>query len=423
MADPGRRSQARIFTEGFAGRRPRIPVAPEALERAALARMRGDAAAYVAGGAGLERTMAANRAAFDHYRILPRMLRDVSARRLSVELFGRSLPLPLLLAPIGVLEMAHRQGDLAAARAAAAEGLGFIASSQSSVPMEQVAAACGEAPRWFQLYWSSSDALMQSFMRRAEAAGYEAIVLTLDTTQLGWRPRDLDRGYLPFLRGRGLANYLSDPVFRGLPPPELPAGEQPPLGLGSLPAILELLRRWPGGLRQALAAPREVVQAVQRFIAVYSRPDLTWEDLPRLRRATRLPILLKGILHPDDARRALDAGMDGIIVSNHGGRQVDGGVAALDMLAPVGGAVAGRVPVLFDGGIRTGADVVKALSLGAKAVLLGRPYVYGLALAGEAGVRQVIRNLAAELDLTLALTGCRGLDELDASVLEASRRA
>jgi lactate 2-monooxygenase len=421
MADPGRQNQARIFTAGFAGRRPGIPTAPEALERAALARMSGHAAAYVAGGAGLERTMAANRAAFDHYRILQRVLRDVSTRRLSVELFGRTLPLPLLLAPIGVLEMAHRQGDLAAARAAAAEGLGFITSSQSSAPLERIATACGQAPRWFQLYWSSSDALMRSFMQRAEAAGYDAIVLTLDTTQLGWRPRDLDRGYLPFLRGRGLANYVSDPVFRALPPPVLAAGERPPLGLRSLPAILELLRCWPGGLRQALASPREVVQAVQRFIAVYSRPDLTWDHLPALRQATRLPILLKGILHPDDARRALDAGMDGIIVSNHGGRQIDGGVAALDMLPMVAEAVAGRVPVLFDGGIRTGSDVIKALSLGARAVLLGRPYVYGLALAGEAGVRQVIRNLAAELDLTLALMGRRGLDELDASALAPSR--
>ncbi|RKK04105.1 lactate 2-monooxygenase [Pseudoroseomonas wenyumeiae] len=417
MADPGRQNQARIFTGGFAGRRPLIPCAPEALERAALARMRGHAAAYVAGGAGLERSMAANRAAFDHYRILQRVLRDVSDRRLLVELFGRRLPLPLLLAPIGVLEMAQRRGDLAAARAAASEGLTFVTSSQSSAPLEEIAAACGEGPRWFQLYWSSSDALMRSFMRRAEAAGYEAIVLTLDTTQLGWRPRDLDRGYLPFLRGRGLANYVSDPVFRGLPPPNLAAAERPPLGLRSLPAGLELLCNWPGGMRQALASPRAVVQAVQRFIAVYSRPDLTWEHLPALRRATRLPILLKGILHPDDARRALDAGMDGIIVSNHGGRQVDGGVAALDMLPPVAEAVAGRVPVLFDSGIRTGADVIKALSLGARAVLLGRPYVYGLALAGEAGVRQVIRNFAAELDLTLALMGRRGLDELDASAL------
>jgi lactate 2-monooxygenase len=421
IADLGRQNQARIFTAGFAGRRPVVPCAPEVLEHAAVARMSGNAAAYVAGGAGMERTMAANRAAFDHYRILPRVLRDVSVRRLSVELFGRNLPLPLLLGPIGVLEMAHPRGDLAAARAAAREGVTFITSSQSSWPLETIAAAAGEGPRWFQLYWSSSNALMRSFVQRAEAAGYDAIVVTLDTTQLGWRPRDLDHGYLPFLRGRGLANYVSDPVFRSLPPPQADPRERPPLGPRSLPSILELLRSWPGGRLQALASPREVVQAVQRFIAIYSRPDLTWDDLPALRQTTRLPILLKGILHPDDARRALDAGMDGIIVSNHGGRQVDGAVAALDMLPQVAEAVAGRVPLLFDSGIRTGSDVIKAISLGAKAVLLGRPYVYGLALAGEVGVRQVIRDLAADLDLTLALMGRRGLDELDRSALEFSR--
>ncbi|UFN49449.1 alpha-hydroxy-acid oxidizing protein [Roseomonas sp. OT10] len=413
----GRRHQAAIYTAGFAGRRPAVPVAPEALERAALERLGARAGAYVAGGAGMERTMAANRAAFDRHRLVPRVLRDVSARDLSVELFGRRLPLPLLLAPIGVLEMAHRRADLAAARAAAAEGVPFVTSSQASHPLEAIAAACGDGPRWFQLYWSARDELAASFLRRAEAAGYEAVVVTLDTTQLGWRPRDLDLGYLPFLRGRGLANYLSDPVFRGLPDDRAAAGEKPPLGLLSLPAIAELLRAWPGGPLAALGQARQAVAAVRRFIALYSRPDLTWDDLPRLRRMTGLPILLKGILHPDDARRALEAGMDGIIVSNHGGRQVDGAVAALDALPAVTAAVAGRVPVLFDSGIRTGADAAKALALGARAVLLGRPYAYGLALAGEAGVRAVIRHLAAELDLTLALCGCRTPAELDASAL------
>ncbi|MXP65263.1 lactate 2-monooxygenase [Roseomonas sp. M0104] len=423
MTGIGRRHQARIFTAGFAGRRPVVPCAPDALEREALARMGRNAAAYVAGGAGLERTMAANRGAFERCRLLPRVLRDVSDRRLSVELLGRTLPLPLLLAPIGVLEMAHREADLAAARAAAAESLPFITSCQSSRTMEAIAAAGGDAPRWFQLYWSACDALTESFVRRAEAAGYEAIVVTLDTTQLGWRPRDLDRGYLPFLRGRGLANYLSDPVFRALPPRPAAPGEQPALGPRALPALAELLRAWPGGWRQALAGREEMVQAVQRFIRIYSRPDLAWENLAALRRMTRLPLLLKGVLHPEDARRAVEAGMDGVIVSNHGGRQVDGAVAALDMLPPVAAAVAGRIPVLFDGGIRTGADVIKAVALGAAAVLVGRPYVYGLALAGEAGVRQVLRNLAAELDLTLALIGCRGLQELDRSVLHPAPEA
>ena len=420
MTSIGRQHQARIFTAGFAGRRPKVPVAPEALERAALARMSRDACAYVAGGAGIERTMAANRAAFDRHRILQQVLRDVSQRDLSVELFGRRLPLPILLAPIGVLEMAHARADLAAARAAAGEGVPFVTSSQASFPMEEIAQACGEGPRWFQLYWSSRNELVESFLRRAEASGHEAIVVTLDTTLLGWRPRDLDRGYLPFLRGRGIANYLSDPVFRQMPSGDAGPGERPPIGLGAIPSILQLLRHWPGGPLRGLASAQEAVQAVRRFIAIYSRPDLTWDDLIFLRERTRLPILLKGIVHPDDARRALATGMDGIIVSNHGGRQVDGAVAALDALPAVVAAVEGRVPVLFDSGIRTGADVIKALSLGARAVLLGRPYAYGLALAGEDGVREVLRNLAADLDLTLGLAGRRCMAELDPSVLETA---
>lgn len=412
---PGRRRQAALYLAGMAGRRPPVPVDTDELERRALAVMTRRAAAYVAGGAGLERTMAANRAAFDRWRIMPRMLRGVAQRDLSVTLFGRTLPAPLLLAPVGVLEMAHAGADLAAARAAAAAGVPFVASSQASRPLEEIATAMGDAPRWFQLYWSTSDDLVASFVGRAEAAGYEAIVVTLDTTLLGWRPRDLDLGYLPFLRARGMANYLTDPVFRGLPSE---AGERPALGLGAVGSILELVRSWRGrGGRVEDLRSGEALAAVRRFIGVYSRPDLTWDDLPRLRQWTRLPILVKGILHPADARRAVELGMDGVIVSNHGGRQVDGAVAALDALPAVAAAVDGRVPVLFDSGVRTGADVMKALCLGAQAVLLGRPYVYGLALAGEAGVRAVIDNLIADLDLTLGLAGRRSLADLGREVL------
>ena len=214
MAPIGLQRQKAIYIAGFAGRRPKLPVSPEKLEQEALARLSHEAGGYFAGGAGLERTMAANRAAFERVRIVPRMLRDVSQRDLSVELFGRTLPLPFLLGPVGVLELAHAQADLAAARAAASAGIPFVTSSQASRPMEEVARAIGNGPRWFQLYWSSRNELTESFVSRAEQAGYEAIVLTLDTTMLGWRVRDLERAYLPFLRGRGLANYLSDPVFR-----------------------------------------------------------------------------------------------------------------------------------------------------------------------------------------------------------------
>src|SRR5690606_27629855 len=330
---------------------------------------------------------------------------------------GQSFPTPFLLAPIGVLEMAHEQADLAVARAAAAEQVPMIFSNQASVPMEECAAAMGEAPRWFQLYWSRSNELVRSFVKRAENSGCSAIVLTLDTTLLGWRPRALDLGHLPFLRGRGIAQYTSDPVFRKElnEPLEPPAGSVP-LNLSALRAAAEMAYRYPGPslLKILSGEPRA---AVQRFTATYSRPSLTWTDLAFLRDLTRLPILLKGILHPDDAQLAVEHGMDGIIVSNHGGRQVDGALGAADALPDVVAAVAGRVPVLFDSGIRGGADAIKALALGATAVCIGRPYAYGLAVAGEQGVREVIQNLRADFNLTLGLTGHASVAELDQSCL------
>ncbi|MBL9213995.1 MAG: alpha-hydroxy-acid oxidizing protein [Opitutaceae bacterium] len=421
LTDLGRRRQREIYVAGLGGRRPVVPVAWAELEQAARAAMSPDAWAYVAGGAGREATADANRAALDRRRIVPRVLVDVERRDLAVELFGRRLAAPLLLAPVGVLEMVHREADLAAARAAAAWGVPFIFSNQASVPMEACSAAMGAGPRWFQLYWSRSNALVASLVRRAEACGCEAVVLTLDTTMLGWRPRDLDRGSLPFLRGLGIAQYTSDPVFReevrrAMLESAPPDGARPPLTLGAIAAALEQKARYPGGLWHNLAS-REPRAAVQRFVATYSRPSLQWEDLAFLRSLTKLPILLKGILHPDDARRALTHGMDGLIVSNHGGRQVDGGVGALDALPGVVAAVQGRVPVLFDSGVRGGADVLKALALGAAAVCLGRPYVYGLAVAGQAGVEAVIANVLAELDLTLGLAGVGAVRGLSPSVL------
>lgn len=409
--------------QGVAGRRPRVPVDGERLEARAREVLSPEAFAYLAGGAGAERTVAANRAAFDRWRIVPRVLRDVSTRDTSVELFGTRLPAPVLLAPIGVLELAHRQADRAVARAAAALSVPLVFSNQASVSMEDCAAVMGQGPRWFQLYWSKSDALVESFVHRAEACGCGAIVLTVDTTMLGWRPRDLELGYLPFLRGMGLAQYASDPVFRaGLAQP-LPGDPpaSPPLTLSSLGAFLALTARYPGPFWRKLrsGAPR---RAVQRFVATYSRPSLTWDDLSRLRKMTALPILLKGVLAAQDARRALDAGVDGVIVSNHGGRQVDGAVAALDALPAVVEAVDGRLPVLCDSGIRTGADVFKALALGARAVLLGRPYVYGLALAGEAGVREVVENLLADFELTMALAGCATVGEVRLECLVKGER-
>ena len=375
--------------------------------------MSADAFAYVAGSAGLESTAAANREAFERLRIVPRVFRDVAVRDTSIELFGRRLPTPLLLAPIGVLEMAHRDADLAVARAAAAEGVPMIFSSQASVGMEDCAAAMGEAPRWFQLYWSTSDELAASLVGRAETSGCAAIVVTLDTTLFGWRPGDLDLAFLPFSLAKGIAQYTSDPVFQRLVEqrlrePKPPAGRITPQAVRSL---VELTRRYPGTFWHNLrsGAPRA---AVRLFLDIYSRPSLTWDDLAFLRGATKLPILLKGVLDPDDARIAVDRGVSGIVVSNHGGRQVDGAIASIDALPAVVDAVGDQVPVLLDSGIRGGADVFKALALGARAVLVGRPYVYGLALAGEKGVREVIRNFQAEFDLTMGLAGCRSISEV-----------
>jgi lactate 2-monooxygenase len=284
--------------------------------------------------------------------------------------------------------------------------------------MEECAAAMGDAPRWFQLYWSRSDALVESFVRRAEACGCGAIVLTLDTTMLGWRIRDLDLGSLPFLRGKGIAQYTSDPVFRASLAEPLDDAPAPaaPVNLSTLRAFGQMVRRYPGATRDKLRSG-EPRAAVQRFIATYSRPSLTWADLSLLRGLTKLPILLKGILHPDDARMAVEHGMDGIVVSNHGGRQVDGAIAALDALPGVVDAVAGRLPVLFDSGIRGGADVFRALALGATAVCLGRPYAYGLAVAGEEGVREVIANLKADFDLTMGLAGCTSVSQINLDAL------
>jgi isopentenyl diphosphate isomerase/L-lactate dehydrogenase-like FMN-dependent dehydrogenase len=373
-----------IYEAGEAARRSAPPIAPEALEARARALLSPAIFDYVAGGAGAEETLRANRAAFLRWRIVPRLLRDVAQRDLGVTILGQRLPAPLLLAPIGVQSLLHPAAERAAARAAATLGVPFILSSAASTTMEEVARLMGSAPRWFQLYWSRDPEVTASLVERAEKAGYGALVVTLDTAQLGWRERDLQRAYLPFLQGEGIANYVSDPAFRA-----------------------------------ALSRPPEAdpAAAIRHFLGLFANPSLAWDDLAFLRERTRLPILLKGILHPDDARRAVDAGAAGIVVSNHGGRQVDGAVASLDALPGVVAAIMDRLPVLFDSGIRRGPDAVKALALGAAAVCLGRPYLWGLTIAGEAGVREVLRNFLADLDLTLALSGCTSPSQLSAATL------
>lgn len=417
----GRSTQTVIYRGGASGQRPAVPTSPHELEATAQRMLTPQAWAYIAGSAGAEATTAQNRASLDRYRIVPRMLRDVTTRDLSIELFGHRYPSPIIAAPVGVLELAHRAADTAVARAAASLGVPFVFSNQASVPMETTAAAMGDAPRWFQLYWSSSDALVKSLVQRAEAAGAQAIVVTLDTHMLGWRPRDLDLAYLPFIRGMGLAQYTSDPVFRELVAERLkqPPGAKPKITATAIRTLLTMTRHYPGrfGANLRSGEPRA---AVETFLDVFSRSSLEWEHLAFLREHTSLPVLLKGIQHPDDAARAIDAGVDGIIVSNHGGRQVDGAIGSADALVTVVDRVAGRIPVLFDSGVRGGSDVLKALALGAAAVLIGRPYVYGLGIAGEHGVREVLRNIIAEFDLALGLTGHTSVADLDRDALEAA---
>jgi len=417
----GRRTQTSIFRAGASGAVPRIPTGWQALVSRAERAMSAEAWAYVHGSSGTESTADANAEAFEQWRIVPRVLRNVSERDLSVTLFGHHYPTPLLASPVGVLELVDPDADLGIARAASSLGVPAILSNQASIPMEKVFAEGGDGAKWFQLYWSTSNELVESLVSRAEKLGAQAIVVTLDTQMLGWRPRDLDLGFLPFIRGMGIAQYTSDPVFMRLVAERMarpvdPAAPKPRVTPTAVRTLIGMTRRHPGRFRANLRSG-EPRAAIETFLDVFSRANLTWSDLAFLRSRTSLPIVLKGIQHPDDARRAVDAGMDGIIVSNHAGRQIDGAIASLDALPGVVESVGGRVPVLFDSGIRGGADVFRALALGASAVCVGRPWVYGLAIAGEEGAREALRNLVAEFDLVLGLSGYRSVSELTPEAL------
>ncbi|MFF9850913.1 alpha-hydroxy-acid oxidizing protein [Streptomyces litmocidini] len=371
--------QNEIYLDGLFGVTPALPMTFAELETKARAALSPSLWSYVAGGAGDEHTQEANVTAFRQWGLVPRMMVGAAARDLSVDLFGLRLPSPLFMAPVGVIGLCAQDGhgDLATARAAARTGVPMIASTLTVDPMEEVAAACGDTPGFFQLYTPTDRALAESLVHRAEAAGFRGVVVTLDTWVTGWRPRDLATGNFPQLRGHCLANYTSDPVFRA---------------------------------RLAKTPEEDPRAAVLEWAGIFGKP-LVWDDLAWLRSLTDLPILLKGICHPEDVRRARDGGVDGVYCSNHGGRQANGGLPALDALPGVVAAAEG-LPVLFDSGVRTGADAVKALALGATAVGIGRPYAYGLALGGEDGIVHVLRSLLAETDLILAVDGYPTLDAL-----------
>ena len=378
--------QYEIYLAGMAGQTPELPVTYDGMRARAREVLDDRAFGYVDGSASAERTADANRDAFDRWRLVPRMMRDVSDRDLSVELLGRRLPAPMLLAPVGVQGIVHDDAELAVARAAASLGVPHVLSTVSSYPMDEVAEATGDGPRWFQLYWPAEDELADSLIQRAADHGYEAVVVTLDTRLLAWRPRDLATAYLPFLHGKGLANYRTDPVFAA-------------------------------GIDENAEDPEQA--AIMRWVSIFADPSQTVGDLARLVERSPLPVLVKGVQHPDDARAAVDAGVAGVVVSNHGGRQVDNAIGSLETLPGIADEVGDDVPVLFDSGIRSGADLAVALALGADATLIGRPYVWGLAVAGEEGVRHVLRCLLADLDLTVALAGATRIAELTRDLLDA----
>lgn len=384
MSSFGQDVQHQVYGAAVAGRRIDLPFSFEEWESRARATLSEEAWWYIAGCAGGGDTNRANRDAFERVKLRHRVLQDVSDRDISIELFGARIPAPFALAPIGVQGIMHADGERAPARAAAATGVPFTLSTVSSVTIEEIAQIMGPSPRWFQLYPAKSRDVASSMISRATTSGYSAIIVTLDTPVLGWREQDLRLGYLPFLQGQGIVNYLSDPVFRSM-----------------------------------LARPPEEDSraAIMQFLGVFANPAFTWADIDWLRSQTRLPLILKGIVHPDDARKAVDRGVDGIVVSNHGGRQLDGGIATLDALPRVLEAVKGTMPVLLDSGVRRGADVLKAIALGARAVLVGRPYAYAMASHGEEGVRHLIRTLMAEIDLSLALAGLTSVESVDQTLL------
>ncbi|KAI1821902.1 FMN-dependent dehydrogenase [Xylaria intraflava] len=384
--------QSEIYARGIAqGSRTIVTTDPNKLRLQAKAVMHEGAYNYIAGGAGEGATMDANRLAFRQWKIIPRMMRPTAPRNLKVTLFGEQYDSPLLMAPVGAQAVYHQDKEVGTAAACAELNVPFIMSTAAASSIQEVAAASGNHPRWFQLYWPLDDEITASILRTVKAAGFKALVITVDTACMSWRPADLDTAYMPFMSGTGNAVGFTDPVFRR---------KFAEMNGGTTPEDSPFLasKRWMG--------------------EAFSGDSHPWEHLEVIKRNWDGPILLKGIQHVEDARLALQHGVSGIIVSNHGGRQVDGAVASLDMLPEIVEAVGDKMTVLFDSGIRTGADIVKALALGAKAVLVGRPVMYGLGIAGKAGAKHVLASLLADLDGTMGLAGIKSVTELSPRILK-----
>jgi len=373
-----------IYMAGMAGMKPRFPMDMDELEQRARELIDPQAYWYVAGGAGTGNTVCANREAFHKWQLVPRLYNDVSERDWRTTVCKTHLNAPVMLAPVGVQEIVHDEAEMAVARGAKSVGVGLCLSTLSSNTMEDVAHDLGETPRWFQLYPPKDNNVAKSFIARAEKSGYEAIVVTVDTRLMGYRVQDLQEAYLPFLEGKGIANYLSDPAFRASldePPEANPQG------------------------------------AIAKWADIYSDQSQTWDYIRFVRDNTTLPVLVKGILHPDEARECVEIGVDGIVVSNHGGRQLDGCISALDALPPIAEAVGDKADLVVDSGIRGGSDIIKALALGAKAVFIGRPYVYGLAVGGQDGVEDVLKRILCEFDLNCALCGFTEVSQISREIL------
>lgn len=410
--------QKEIYLNGIAGIKPGIPTDFNTLENSAQKKMSAEAYAYVAGGAGLESTMINNRMAFDTYPIHPRMLNGKQSKNLKVDFLNHEYQSPIFTSPIGVLELVHPKADLALAEACKETGILMMVSNQASYSMEAISKILNGSPWFFQLYVSKVDRLSMSFIKRAERAGARGIVITLDTTLLGWRNRDLNLAYLPFLKGKGIAQYTSDPEFKKIADDWTEEKSSVRINIKTLSHLVDLSRNVPGSFVDNIKG--RALKSVRAFTQIYTRPDLNWDIIENLKNSTSLPVILKGIQHPKDALKSIATGVDAIYVSNHGGRQVDGAMSSLDGLKNIRSCIPGNYPILFDSGIRCGADIMKSKCLGATMVGIGRPYVYALALKGAKGVSELIKNFISELELNMRLAGVSDANELNTETLGLS---